>query len=38
MNDKAGDAFHIEKIGKLIENNETQMRSEMDGIYLNKTK
>ena len=25
-------------IGKLIEANETEIRSEMDGIYINKTK
>lgn len=35
---KSGDDFHIENIGKLIEANETEIRQEMDGIYINKTK
>jgi hypothetical protein len=33
-----GDEFHIANIGKLIEQNETEIRSQMDGIYINKTK
>lgn len=35
---KAGDEFHIGKIGGLIEENETLIRTEMDSIYINKTK
>jgi len=35
---KAGDDFHIGKIGALIEDNETLIRTEMDSIYINKTK
>lgn len=30
--------FHIRNIGKLIEMNEGDIRSEMHGIYINKTK
>jgi capping protein beta len=33
-----GDDFHIANIGKLIEQNETEIRQEMDSIYINKTK
>ncbi len=33
-----GDDFHIGNIGRLIEQNETDIRSEMDSIYINKTK
>ena len=32
------DDFHIVNIGRLIESNETEIRSEMDSIYINKTK
>lgn len=32
------DDFHLANIGRLIEANETEIRSEMDGIYINKTK
>ena len=35
---KSGDEFHIENIGKLIEANETEIRTDMDSIYINKTK
>jgi len=35
---KDGDDFHIANIGKLIEQNETEIRQEMDSIYINKTK
>lgn len=38
MDEKSGDEFHIANIGKVIEANETEIRSEMDGIYINKTK
>ena len=38
MDAKAGDEFHIGNIGRLIEANETEIRTEMDGIYINKTK
>jgi hypothetical protein len=38
MDAKSGDEFHIGNIGKLIEALETDIRSEMDGIYINKTK
>ena len=34
----ADDMFHIANIGRLIEANESDIRSEMDGIYINKTK
>lgn len=34
----SGDEFHIANIGRLIEANETEIRTEMDGIYINKTK
>ena len=32
------DEYHIGKIGRLIEDNETEIRQEMDSIYINKTK
>ncbi len=38
MDPKSGDEFHLGNIGKLIEANETEIRTEMDGIYINKTK
>ena len=38
MDAKSGEDFHIANIGKVIEANETEIRSEMDGIYINKTK
>ena len=38
MDAKSGDDFHIANIGKLIEANEGEIRSEMDGIYISKTK
>jgi hypothetical protein len=38
MDAKSGEEFHIANIGKVIEANETEIRSEMDGIYINKTK
>lgn len=34
----ANDDFHIGNIGRLIEANETDIRMEMDSIYINKTK
>lgn len=33
-----GDDYHIVTIGRLIETNETEIRHEMDSIYINKTK
>lgn len=33
-----GDEYHIGNIGRLIEANETEIRHEMDSIYINKTK
>lgn len=33
-----GDDFHIANVGRLIEQNETEIRQEMDSIYINKTK
>lgn len=38
MDAKSGDEFHLANIGRLIEDNENEIRSEMDGIYINKTK
>ena len=38
MDAKSGEDFHIANIGRVIEANETEIRSEMDGIYINKTK
>lgn len=38
MDAKSGDDFHLANIGRLIEDNENEIRSEMDGIYINKTK
>jgi aspartokinase len=38
MDARSGDDFHIANIGKLLEANETEIRTEMDGIYINKTK
>lgn len=35
---KNSDEFHIGNIGRLIEANETEIRQEMDSIYINKTK
>lgn len=32
------DDFHIANIGRIIEANETEIRHEMDNIYINKTK
>ena len=32
------DIFHIKNIGKLIEQNEADIRQEMQGVYLNKSK
>ena len=32
------EAFHIRNIGKAIEQNEADIRSEMNGVYLNKSK
>jgi len=34
----ANDEYHIGNIGRLIEQNETEIRQEMDSIYINKTK
>lgn len=31
-------AFHLKTIGRLIEQNEGEIRSEMHGIFINKTK
>jgi hypothetical protein len=33
-----GDDFHIANVGRLIEANETEIRCEMDSIYITKTK
>jgi len=30
--------FHLRNIGKLIEANESDIRSEMNGIFINKSK
>ena len=38
MDPKSGDEFHIANIGRLIEANETEIRTDMDSIYINKTK
>jgi hypothetical protein len=38
MDAKSGDEFHISNIGRLIESNETEIRTDMDSIYINKTK
>ena len=38
MDAKSGEDFHLGNIGRLIEANETEIRTEMDGIYINKTK
>ena len=38
MDAKSGDEFHIANIGRLIESNETEIRTDMDSIYINKTK
>lgn len=38
MQDKDEDDFHLANIGRLIESNETEIRTEMDGIYINKTR
>lgn len=38
MDGKSGDEFHIANIGRLIEMNETEIRTDMDSIYINKTK
>lgn len=38
MDAKSSDEFHIENIGKIIEANETEIRTDMDSIYINKTK
>ena len=35
---KSGDEFHIANIGRLIEQNETDIRTDMDSIYINKTR
>ena len=33
-----GEEFHLDKIGTLIEANESQIRGDMDSLYINKTK
>jgi len=38
MDARSGDEFHIGNIGRLIEDNETAIRTDMDSIYINKTK
>lgn len=38
MDAKSGDDFHLANIGRLIEQNETEIRQEMDAIYINKSK
>lgn len=38
MDAKSGDDFHIANIGRLIELNETEIRTDMDSIYINKTR
>jgi hypothetical protein len=38
MDQKSGDEFHIANIGRVIEINETEIRNEMDSIYVNKTR
>ncbi len=38
MDAKSGDDFHIANIGRMIELNETEIRTDMDSIYINKTK
>jgi len=38
MDAKSGDDFHISNIGGLLEDNESKIRSEMDSIYIGKTK
>jgi hypothetical protein len=38
MDTKSGDEFHLSNIGRLIEANESEIRNEMDGIYIGKTK
>lgn len=38
MDAKSGDDFHLANIGRLLELNETEIRTEMDGIYINKSK
>jgi F-actin capping protein, beta subunit len=38
MDAKSGDDFHIGNIGRMIEANETEIRTDMDSIYINKTK
>jgi hypothetical protein len=35
---KNTDEFHISNIGRLLEANETEIRQEMDAIYINKTR
>jgi hypothetical protein len=31
-------AFHLKSIGKLIEQNETEIRNELNSIFINKSK
>jgi hypothetical protein len=31
-------SFHLKCIGKLIEQNETEIRNELNGIFINKSK
>lgn len=38
IDNRSGDEFHLANIGKLVEANETEIRTDMDGIYINKTK
>lgn len=38
MDSKFVDDFHLSNIGRLIEANETEIRTEMSAIYINKTK
>ena len=38
MQGNVSNDFHLAKIGALIETNETEIRGDMDSIYINKTK
>jgi hypothetical protein len=38
MDAKSGDEFHLSNIGRIIEANESEIRNEMEGIYIGKTK
>ena len=38
LDEKQIDGFHLEKIGRLVEEMETNLKNSLDSIYVGKTK